>query len=269
MSQNKKFPVMLTFDLDAETLWTARDHEMINRPIALSQGRYGLKIGLDRVLNLLSEYDLQVTFFIPGMVIEANRELMDRIMAGGHEIGHHSYSHKWLDNIAPEEEREEMEKGWRIIEDLTGRPPAGYRSPAGEFTPQTFDLLFEYGFKYSSNFYDDQAPYKHVVKGRKTDLVELPFAWALDDAPFFLYSNRLVGRVMAGPSAVLETWEREFDVMYGEAEDKCFVLAMHPQIIGRGSRITILEELIRYIKGHPGAFFTRCDKLVEEIGPRL
>ena len=224
-------------------------------------------MGLGRVLRLLADYGLEATFFVPGQVIEANPEAMDGILAEGHEIGHHSYSHKWLDNISPQEEREEMERAWRIIEDLTGQAPAGYRSPAGEFTPQTFDLLLEYGFKYSSNFYDDESPYKHVVNGRKTELVELPFAWVLDDAPFFLYSNRLVGRVMAGPSAVLESWQREFDVMY--AESGCYVLAMHPQIIGRGSRITILEELIRYILGHPGAYFTRCDRLVEEVGPGL
>jgi peptidoglycan-N-acetylglucosamine deacetylase len=267
MSQNKDFPVMLTFDLDAETLWTARDPEMAKRPIALSQGRYGTKIGADRVLRLLERYAIPATFFVPGQIIEGNYALVKKILEKGHEIGHHSYSHKWLDNLSPEEEREEMEKGWQIIKKLIGQPPSGYRSPAGEFTPQTFSLLFEYGFKYSSNFYDDEAPYKHVVDGKKTELVEIPFAWALDDAPFFLYSNRLVGRVMAAPSAVLETWRREFDVLY--AEDKCYVLAMHPQLIGRGSRITILEELIQYIKGHPGTYFTRCDKLVEKISPLL
>ncbi|MEW6262434.1 MAG: polysaccharide deacetylase [Thermodesulfobacteriota bacterium] len=267
MSEEKSFPVLLTFDLDAETLWTARDPENAKRPIALSQGRYGTKIGADRVLRLLAKYRLPATFFIPGMVIEAHPDLSRRILEAGHEIGHHSYSHRWLDNLPPEEERLEMDRAWNIIKDLTGEPPRGYRSPAGEFTPQTFSLLLEYGFAYSSNFFDDEAPYKHVLDGRKTDLVELPFAWALDDAPFFLYSNRLVGRVMAPPSAVLETWQREFDVM--SAEGKCYVLAMHPQIIGRGSRITILEELIRYILGHPRAYFSRCDRLVEEIGPRL
>ena len=267
MKQNNNFPVLLTFDVDAETLWTARDPEMINRPIALSQGHYGTKVGLDRVLRLLARHGIEATFFVPGQVIERNEPLMRRILEAGHEIGHHSYSHKWLDDISPQEERMEMEKGYRIIEKLTGAPPKGYRSPAGEFTPQTFDLLLEFGFAYSSNFFDDESPYKHIVKGRKTDLVELPFAWALDDAPFFLYSNRLVGRVMAGPSAVLETWKREFQVMY--AESGCYVLAMHPQIIGRGSRITILEELIEFIKKHPRARFSRCDRFVESVADKL
>jgi peptidoglycan/xylan/chitin deacetylase (PgdA/CDA1 family) len=261
------FPVMLTFDVDAETLWTARDPKMAHYPIALSQGRYGTNIGVERIMKLLAKYHIPATFFVPGMVIERNEALMQEILQQGHEIAHHSYSHKWLEHLSLEEEREEMEKGIALIEKVTGRKPRGYRAPAGEFSPYTFDLLLEYGFEYSSNFFDAEAPYKHVINGQKTNLVELPFAWALDDAPFFLYSNRLPGRVMAAPSAVLETWKREFDGLY--AENKCFVLAMHPQIIGRPSRIQILEELIQYCKGFANVWFTRCDQVVDVMRDRL
>ncbi|HEY8369157.1 MAG TPA: ribulose phosphate epimerase, partial [Thermodesulfobacteriota bacterium] len=64
------FPVMLTFDLDAETLWTARDPANATKPITLSQGRYGWKVGTGRVLDLLDRYGITATFFIPGLVIE-------------------------------------------------------------------------------------------------------------------------------------------------------------------------------------------------------
>lgn len=267
MTEREPFPVMLTFDVDAETLWTARDPKMENMPVALSQGRYGSKIGVERVLKLLAKYEIPATFFVPGMTIERNTDLMKDIFEKGHEIAHHSYSHRWLENLSLEEERQEMEKGIELISTLTGENPRGYRSPAGEFTPHTFDLLLEYGIEYSSNFYDDEAPYKHFVNGKKTDLVELPFAWALDDAPFFLYSNRLLGRVMAAPSAVLETWKLEFNGLY--AEKKCFLLAMHPQIIARPSRIVILEELIQYIKGRTDVWFARCDQVVDAIKDQL
>jgi peptidoglycan/xylan/chitin deacetylase (PgdA/CDA1 family) len=267
MKEFQPFPVMLTFDIDAESLWIARDPKMANYPIALSQGRYGTKLGVDRILNLLARYDIPATFFVPGMTIERNEALMQEVLRRGHEISHHSYSHRWLENLSVEEEREEMQKGVDLINKLTGSSPRGYRSPAGEFTPHTFDLLLEYGIEYSSNFFDDEVPYKHVINGKKSDLVELPFAWALDDAPFFLYSNRLPGRVMAAPSAVLETWKMEFDGLY--AEKKSFVLAMHPQIIGRPSRIRILEALIQYIKGHSNVWFARCDQVVDKFRDML
>ncbi|MEZ5657828.1 MAG: hypothetical protein R3E83_04700 [Burkholderiaceae bacterium] len=45
------FPVMLTFDLDAETMWTARDANNRQRPVVLSQGAYGWKVGMPRILG--------------------------------------------------------------------------------------------------------------------------------------------------------------------------------------------------------------------------
>ncbi|GIT69299.1 MAG: hypothetical protein Ct9H300mP27_04030 [Chloroflexota bacterium] len=58
---------------------------------------------------------------------------------------------------------------------------------------------------------------------------------------------------MQAPSAVLEAWKMEFDMLY--EEDREFVLAMHPQIIGRPSRIKALEGLIQHIQKHDDIWF--------------
>ena len=261
------FPVMLTFDLDAETMWTARDPKNAQRPVVLSQGAYGWKVGTPRILELLARFGVQATFFVPGLVIEQRCLLCEEILKQGHEIAHHSWSHAWIISLTPEEEREEMEKGIEIIQRLTGRAPAGWRSPAAEFSPITLPLLLEKGFVYSSNFFDDDSPYLHEVDGRLTELVELPFAWVLDDAPFFQYSITLPGRTLQPPSAALESWIAEFDTLY--REDRAFTLAMHPQIIGRGSRLVALEGLIRHILKHQGVWFARCNQVAEAIRPKL
>ena len=263
----KGFPVLLTFDLDAETMWTSRDPANADRPIIMSQGAYGWKTGLGRVLDLLARHEITVTFFVPGLVIEQRPEAIDRILAGGHEIAHHGWSHKWIVNMTDEEEREEMHRAFEIIEKRTGEPPRGYRSPAAEFSPQTLSLLGEYGFGYSSNYFDDDSPYLHTIDGEPSDLVEFPFHWVLDDAPFFNYSITLPGRTMQAPSAVLEAWKAEFDTLY--AEDRAFVLALHPQIIGRPSRLVALEGLIRHIAAHDAIWFGRCDHVAAELRPRL
>ncbi len=59
---NEKMPVILTFDLDGETLWRCRDPENANRPVTLSQGRYGPETGLPRILKLLEKYNIKATF---------------------------------------------------------------------------------------------------------------------------------------------------------------------------------------------------------------
>lgn len=262
-----KFPVLLTFDLDGELLWTSRDPKNWDRPIALSQGAYGYREGVPRILALLEKYGIHCTFFIPGMIIERQRKVVCDIHSAGHEIAHHSYSHRWLQDMEEPEERQEFEKTSELIKGVTGFKPYGWRSPAGEFSRNTMRLLLEYEFLYSSNFFDRDQPYKHVVNGQKTNLIEFPFAWVLDDAPFFLYSIQLTGRVMMPPSLVFEHWSAEFDQLY--AEKKAFVLAMHPQIIGRPSRIALLEQLIRHIQAHENVEFYRCDRLALQLKDSL
>ena len=147
MTDTTRFPVLLTFDVDAELLWTSRDAKNWNRPIALSQGAYAYREGLPRVLNLLAKYGITCTFFVPGMIIERNRDAVQDIVTAGHEIAHHSYSHRWLEGMSEPEERDELEKTIDLIADLTGQRPAGYRAPAAEFTSNTMRLLLEYHFK--------------------------------------------------------------------------------------------------------------------------
>jgi peptidoglycan/xylan/chitin deacetylase (PgdA/CDA1 family) len=260
---SKGFPLFLTFDLDAETMWTARDPSYASRPILMSQGAYGWKVGAGRILDLLSRYDIKTTFFIPGLVVDQRPHLMERILKAGHEIAHHSYSHRWILSLSPEEEREEMEKGIEAIRRASGRKPRGWRSPAAEISAVTMPMLVEYGFDYSSNFFDDDSPYIHTVDGKKTKIVELPFRWVLDDAPFFQYSIVLPGRTMQAPSALLEAWKLEFDMLY--AEKRMMMIGMHPQLIGQPSRLRALEGLIEHALGHSDVWIGRCDEVVDDM----
>ena len=126
-------------------------------------------------------------------------------------------------------------------------------------------MLVEYGFDYSSNFFDDDSPYLHEVEGKQTKIVELPFRWVLDDAPFFQYSIVLPGRTMQAPSALLEAWKGEFDVLY--AEDRMMMVGMHPEMIGQPSRIKALEGLIEHALKHPNVWIGRCDEMVDDMRP--
>jgi peptidoglycan-N-acetylglucosamine deacetylase len=264
---SRGFPLFLTFDLDAETMWTGRDPKNAGRPILMSQGAYGWKRGVWRVMDLLDRYGLKSTFFVPGLVIEQRPEVIAELLKRGHEIAHHSYSHAWIVNLTPEEEREEMERGFEAVRRATGQAPRGYRSPAAEFSAISVSLMEEYGFDYSSNFFDDDEPYLLASEGRTTGIVELPFRWVLDDAPFFQYSITLPGRTLQAPSAVLEAWRAEFDVLC--AEERMMMVGMHPEIIGQPSRLVVLEGLIRHALNHSGVWIDRCDRIVDDIRPRL
>ncbi len=249
--------VCLCFDLDAETLWISRNEENLRRPITLSQGTFGVKVATPHILDLLREYEVPATFFVPAWVVERNEDLIKRIADEGHEIGHHGYLHEWPDMSDPSKEEEILVKGTEIIEKTIGERPYGYRSPAAEYTLSTLSLLKKHGFVYSSSMMDDIAPYKHMIDGKQTDLVELPCHWSIDDAPYFLYSLRPpISRMTITPRDFLEIFEGALLDYYQWGG--CFTTFLHPQVIGRPGRFRILKEFIQFMKGLPNLWVARC-----------
>jgi peptidoglycan/xylan/chitin deacetylase (PgdA/CDA1 family) len=193
---------------------------------------------------------------------------IEAILDAGIVIEHHSHTHQWSDSLSPEAELEEFQKGWDAIVKATGREPRGWRSPAGELTADSVRYLERFGMTYSSNLFDSDSAHLLADQGRLTRIVELPFAWVLDDAPFFLYSNRLPGRTMSAPSAVAESWIHEYDGISGE-EGTHFLLAMHPQVIGRHSRLWALEETIKHVVEQGTGEFLSCADYVDRVRPGL
>jgi peptidoglycan-N-acetylglucosamine deacetylase len=110
-------------------------------------------------------------------------ERVSEIIAAGHEVGHHGYTHTSPANLTPQNEEAELLRALEVLRGL-GADPVGYRSPSWEFSPATIDLLRKHGFAYSSNYMDDIRPYRHPG-----GLVELPIQWILDDAAHFWFSS--------------------------------------------------------------------------------
>ncbi|WP_019119721.1 polysaccharide deacetylase family protein [Brevibacillus massiliensis] len=248
----KKCAVVLTFDFDAESLFVEGQPIETVTPAKLSQGEYGARVGVPRILPWLKREELPATFFIPGVTAEKYPHLAERIMAQGLEIAHHGYTHAEPFSMTPADEREDLEKGIEALQKLTGKKPLGYRAPSWAPSHQTLPLLDEYGFLYDASLLGDERPY--VAAGTK-GLIEIPSDWCLDDAPhyFFNFSPRYRTGLSA-PSKVMEIWKAEFDGIY--ADGGCYVLAMHPQISGRSHRLQALDEVVRYIRQHDVWFAT-------------
>jgi peptidoglycan-N-acetylglucosamine deacetylase len=251
--------VTLTFDLDAETSWIARDPENDRRAVLRSQARFGPKVGVPEIIRLLDGLGPSCTFFVPSLVVERYPSTIEQILKAGYEIGAHGYAHEHVDGLSPTQEEEILAKSGSILERATGRRPLGYRSPFGEISGATIGLLERYRFDYSSNMMDDIFPYFHESATGAAPLVELPFHWVLDDAPFFQFGQigrAGVNRPIQPASHVLEIWKEEFAGIYSRGG--LYDLCMHPQLIGRPSRIAMLGELIRYMQGFPGVWFAQA-----------
>ena len=115
--------VMLTFDFDAETLWLSRDPSNWKKPGTLSQGVYGAKVGVPKILELLEEVGIRATFFVPGWTAEKHTGRVEAILAAGHEVGHHGYLHEWPDPDDPEGEVTALDRGLEALEKTVGVRP--------------------------------------------------------------------------------------------------------------------------------------------------
>jgi len=255
-----RIAVMLSFDFDAETLWLSRDPANARRPGTLSQGTYGAKVGVPKILETLDEAGLKATFFVPGWTAENHTSRVEAILRGGHEIGHHSYSHRWVDPDFPDQEVEEMEKGLDALKRTVGVVPRGYRSPAGETSDNLIRLLQKHNFLYDSSLLDDVHPYRHVMADGSQGPIELPWHWSLDDAPFALFSIKNPRPIFTNQH-IMQVWQDEFREIYRWGG--FFDLVMHPQVTGRPSRIALLREFIAWMRSFPGVWFATGTEIAE------
>jgi peptidoglycan/xylan/chitin deacetylase (PgdA/CDA1 family) len=264
----------LTFDFDAVSSWIARD---ATTPTPISRGEFGA-VAARRLLTLLERRGIRSTWFIPGHTIETYPEECARVHAAGHEIGHHGYLHEPPATLEREAEAAVLDRGLECIRRLTGGGPAGYRSPSWDLSPHTVDLLLERGFRYDSSLMGhDHQPYLcrrgdvitrdgPMLFGAETDLWEMPISWSLDDYPHFEY-NRRAGYLQPGlmrAGDVLENWLDDFRYMVRETERGVLTYTMHPQVIGRGHRMLMLERLIDGLN-EMEARFARLDEALGEM----
>jgi peptidoglycan-N-acetylglucosamine deacetylase len=274
--------VCLTFDFDAFSSWLGPFKR--TTPGVLSRGEYGARVGVPRILEMLDHFQVFATFFIPGHTVDSFPEVVREIAARGHEIGHHGYLHEDPASFGDDKsgERRMYERGIEAIERVTGQKPVGYRSPGWDLSPNSISLLKELGFRYDSSlasddynlFFARENDVPHTDRGYEfgptTDIVEIPVSWNWDDFPQFEFvmSPGFMSNALANPSKVFEIWSQDVDFMVERVPDGVFDLTCHPQAIGRGHRIMLMERLIEHCRQYPSLKFARMSEAAGEFRTR-
>jgi len=250
--------VAISFDVDNDTISIARSTSPSIG--AMSQGEYGARVGLRRVVDLLDRHRIPASFFIPAVSLVLRPDMVEVIEASGrHEFGVHGWIHELNSALDAETERELVVRAMNYLEVVTGRRPVGYRAPSWNFSPNTLNIIKGLGFLYDSSLMADDRPYELMQNGDATGLVELPVEWILDDAP--LMNPR--GDSYTSPRELLQVYIDEFDKAYEEGT--IFLLTTHPHIIGHRSRIVILEELIDHIKTKDDVWFATHEQVARYV----
>lgn len=260
--------VCLTFDFDA---FSPKLHGGATDPVVLSQGEFSA-LGATRLLELFSRRRIPTTWFTPGHTLETFPELAARVHAEGHEIAHHGYLHETPSSMTRAEEFAVLQRGSECIRRITGASPSGYRAPGSELSPSTLELLVEFGIGYDSSLAaEDSKPYLVTLgsaypkdgpprPGTASALIELPVHAARGDFALFEFVRRpgFNAQGLTATTDVLANWLEEFAYLRRSTQSGVLTYVMHPEVIGRGHRMLMLERLIAGLE-EMGARFVRMD----------
>ncbi|HEY5434737.1 MAG TPA: polysaccharide deacetylase [Candidatus Limnocylindrales bacterium] len=271
-----RLTVALTFDHDALS-----DSVRRGDPVAkLSQGEFGPRVGVRRILELLRREEIPATWFVPGHTLVTFPDTIGAILDGGHELACHGWYHEDLSELPEDEQREILDRASAAVAEVSGEPPRGHRAPYWALGERTLELVEAAGFVYDSSLMaDDYRLYRTrhgdhhsttagTTFGREGALVQVPVYWGLDDWPIFEPGPGRDG--LAAPSRVLEIWSGELHYAWQHAPGGLLSIAMHPECIGRGHRMAMLEAFIAEARALPGVVFDRLDRYVArwiEAGP--
>jgi peptidoglycan-N-acetylglucosamine deacetylase len=244
----------LTFDVDAEAPILAESGLYVQNLGVMSHQAYGPLVGVPRILELLREYSLPATFFVPGWTADRYPQTVEAILAAGHEVGHHSYAHHSPFAQTEAEERADFERALEALR-RAGAEPVGFRCPSWEPSWRTPRIVAEHGLRYDSSLMDSDKPY--VLDTGAGEIVELPVHWALDDWEQYAYIPDPPFRsAIESPAKVLDLWLSELDAM--RKHDCFFVLTCHPFLSGRPHRVEVLRRVIEHALEAGDVEFLAC-----------
>ena len=252
--------VALSFDSDHET---NELREGGDSPGKLSQGQYGNRQGVPRIVEILKRHGVPASFFVPAVTALLYPDEQKNLAALGHEIGIHGWIHERNSVLPIDAERDLMQRSFEVLHKITGVAPVGMRTPSWDFSPNTLMLAKELGLIYDSSLMADVDCYELLMDERATGVIELPVEWIRDDAVYFNMNRFAALRPYTPPTDVFDIFKREFDAAY--AEGGLFQLTMHPHIIGYRSRVWILDALIRHIQQHSDVWFATHADIVRYV----
>jgi polysaccharide deacetylase family protein (PEP-CTERM system associated) len=187
-----------------------------------------------RILDLLDRRGVTGTFFILGWVAERYPKLVREITARGHEPACHSYWHRLIFRLTPEEFRDDTLRAKDVIEQAGGGAVRGYRAPSFSITRKSLwalDILAECGFSYDSSIF----PITHDVYGIP-DAPRAPFSTATSMGTIVEYpmtTFRLQGERNwpvggGGYLRIFPAWFTRMGIRRASAENIPLIVYIHP-----------------------------------------
>ena len=149
-------PLKNYLTVDVEDYFQVAAFEKVIAPDDWDQYACRVVENVHAILELFAGHDVKATFFIVGWIAERFPDLVLEIDRHGHEIGCHSYWHRKIYDLTPEEFRKDTQQAKAVLEEILDKPVSGYRAPSYSITKRSLwalDILTELGFTYDSSIF--------------------------------------------------------------------------------------------------------------------
>jgi hypothetical protein len=142
--------------------------------------------GVVRFAELFDDLDVKATFFVVSSDLERwpiAREIAQKLVAAGHELGSHSHTHPYdLVRLPDDAVARELERSFSLLSEVRGSPVAGFRAPGYTMTPRVLGHLRAAGYTYDSSIFPCPPYYlaklavlgAMVARGRKSQSIVGP-----------------------------------------------------------------------------------------------
>ena len=169
----------------------------------------------ERIMAILDSHNIKGTFFVQGRVAETFPKLLQQLVAEGHEIQSHGYSHRPVDKMNRDELRLELELARKTVEDACGVQVTAFRAP--DFTINkdnlwALEVLAETGFTIDSSIFPMRT-HRYGISGYSTvpHRISLPNGVDILEVPVAIWVSGKIRLPVAGggyfrllPSNILE-----------------------------------------------------------------
>jgi peptidoglycan/xylan/chitin deacetylase (PgdA/CDA1 family) len=202
------------------------------------------------MMGVMEEYGVRGSVSLNVAMCQHHPEIIEACSALDWEFFSHGvYNTRYTYTMTEAQERAMMEDVIKTIKDCTGQDTDGWLAPALSYTTNTFELLAEYGIKYTCDLFHDDQP--QPVKTKSGRLISVPYSLEMNDT---------VVLSMMGKSSrhYTEILKANFDQLYEEGAENGQVMCipLHPFLIGQPHRIGNFAEVLEYITGHDKVWVT-------------
>lgn len=189
-----------------------------------------LRVGLDRVLEILDRHGLKATFFFLGWIAERHPSVLGQIAGLGHEIGVHGYDHRLIYQQTPKAFEHDVRTSLERIRRVYSGEILGYRAPSfsvREDTLWSLEILQKLGFRYDSSVFPFRRKRYGIANAPNAPFEALPglFEFPMSTVTLFGRALPVAG---GGYFRLYPSWVTRWAIRRINAEGRPAMVYVHP-----------------------------------------